>query len=467
MYQAQDPNKMYQTQTVVINKEKELKLYHYCEEQCEAAKNLKNATIFRGRQLLFAYNKNYQNLKDHQVEVIEEFNNYTSDKYGKISTDHYLPYATEFEYLYKESNNPDYFNPVLTSQARTLIVKQALQDFSSFFKSTKKYYQDSTNYTGKPKFPNYIKSNTTTIEFSNQDCTIYQLKGITYLKFPHMSKNKNAIAKPRKNGYLRLGKLNISKLIHVEIKPYYDTFKISIVYEIDKSDSQLDKARLLGFDTGLNNFLTSSNNCGLTPFIINGKDMKSYNQHYNEVLARLRSRLPKNQYTSKQIQFLSRQRDCYFTDKFYKIINYIINYCKTNNIGTIVIGHNKLQKQDYNKGKIQNQHFCFIPHARFIKMLKLACESRNIQFIETEESYTSKSSFLDMDELPTYGKENKNVTFSGKRKYRGLYVSKNGILINADVNGASNIIRKVFPNAFDAVKDFRYLTETVYKITIK
>ena len=195
--------------------------------------------------------------------------------------------------------------------------------------------------------------------------------------------------------------------------------------------------------------------------------MKSYNQHYNEVLARLRSRLPKNQYTSKQIQSLSRQRDCYFTDKFHKIINYIINYCKTNNIGTIVIGHNKLQKQDYNKGKIQNQHFCFIPHARFIKMLKLACELSGIQFIETEESYTSKSSFLDMDELSTYRKENKNITFSGKRKYRGLYVSKNGILINADVNGASNIIRKVFPNAFDAVKDFRYLTETVYKITIK
>lgn len=468
MYYQQDENKMYQAQTIVVNKLKEAKLFYYCEEQCHAAKLLRNATVFRGRQLLFAYNNDYKNLKDHQLEVINEFNTYTSDKYGKISKEHYLPYCQEFEYLYKKSNNSDYFNPILTSQTRTRVVKQALEDFSSFFKSTKKYYSDSTNYTGKPNYPKYTKSETITVDYSNQDCTIYEIDGITYLKLPHMQRNKNAKIKPKKWGYINLGKLKIGKLMNLKISPYYATYKISLVYEIEKSNHSLNNTRILGFDPGLNNFLTSSNNCGLYPFIINGKDMKSYNQHYNERLAYLRSRLPKNQYTSKQIKRLSKERDCYFNNKFHKIINYIVNYCVKHNIGTIVIGHNKLQKQNYNKGKIQNQHFCFIPHAKFLRMFKLKCAVCNINLIETEESYTSQASFLDIDKIPTYKKgNNKNYQFSGKRTYRGLYKSKNGSYINADVNGASNIIRKVFSNAFDNIKDFKYLTETVYKITVK
>lgn len=468
MYYQQDKNKMYQAQTIVVNKLKETKLFHYCEEQCHAAKLLRNATVFRGRQLLFAYNNDYKNLKDHQIEVINEFDTYTSDKYGKISKDHYLPYSQEFEYLYKQSNNSDYFNPILTSQTRTRVVKQAMEDFSSFFKNAKKYYSDATNYTGKPNYPKYTKAETITVDYSNQDCTIYEIDGITYLKLPHMQRNKNAKLKPKKYGYINLGKLKIGKLMNLKISPYYDTYKISLVYEIKKDTTSLDNTRILGLDPGLNNFLTSSNNCGLPPFIINGRDMKSYNQHYNKKIAYLRSKLPKKQYTSKQIQRLSKKRDCYFNDKFHKIINYIIQYCINNNIGTIVIGHNKLQKQKYHKGKIQNQHFCFISHAKFLMMFKLKCAVCNINIIETEESYTSQASFLDMDKIPSYKKgNNKNYQFSGKRTFRGLYKSKDEILINADVNGASNIIRKIFPTAFDNIKDFTYLIETVNKITIK
>ena len=145
-----------------------------------------------------------------------------------------------------------------------------------------------------------------------------------------------------------------------------------------------------------------------------------------------------------------------------------MNYCIKNNIGTIVIGHNKLQKQNYNNGKIQNQHFCFMPNFKFLKMFKLKCVIYNLNIIETEESYTSQASFLDMDNIPTYKKgKNNNCQFNGKRTYRGLFESKDAICINADVNGASNIIRKVFPNAFDNIKDFTYLIKTVTKITIK
>ena len=266
MYYQQDENKMYQVQTIVVNKLKEPKLFHYCEEQCHAAKLLRNATVFRGRQLLFAYNKDYKNLKDHQIEIIDEFNTYTSDKYGKISKEHYLPYYQEFEYLYKKSNNSDYFNPILTSHTRTRVVKQTMEDFSSFFKSAKKYYSDSTNYTGKPNYPKYTKSETITVDYSNQDCTIYEINGITYLKLPHMQRNKNAKIKPKKWGYISLGKLKISKLMNLKISPYYDTYKINLVYEIEKANTSLDNTRILGLDPGLNNFLTSSNNCGLHPF---------------------------------------------------------------------------------------------------------------------------------------------------------------------------------------------------------
>ena len=466
MFYKQDPNKIYQTQTLVV-KNKETRLMDYCYNQTHAAKLLRNATVFRGRQFLFAHNKNYKDLKEHQTEVIDEFNTYAADKYGKISETHYLPYVNEMKYLYEQSSNPDFFNSALSSHARKNVVYQTMEDFSSYFKSMKKYTQDKTNYTGKPNYPNYTKADTITVNYTNEDCRIYYINGITYLKLPNMPMNKGSKIRPNRRGYVKLGKLKIDKLMHVKISPYYDTYKICIVYEIDKTDSKLNTSRILGIDPGLNNFLTTSNNCGLHPFIINGRDMKSYNQHYNETLARLRSVLSKNQYTSAQIKHLSKKRNCYFTNKFHKITRYLINYCLINNIGVIVIGHNKLQKQNYDKSAIQNQHFCFIPNVSFLTMLKLCCETIGIQVIETDESYTSKASFFDFDDIPTYKKgTNKDYKFSGTRKHRGLFVSKNGTLINADVNGASNIIRKVFPDAFKNITDFTYLTETVDKIII-
>ena len=109
-----------------------------------------------------------------------------------------------------------------------------------------------------------------------------------------------------------------------------------------------------------------------------------------------------------------------------------------------------------------------MPNSKFLKMFKLKCAIYNLNIIETEESYTSQASFLDLDEIQIYKKRNnKNYQFSGKRTFRGLYKSKDAICINADVNGASNIIRKVFPNAFDKITDFTYLIETVNKLTIK
>ena len=456
----------YQTNCIIVSKTSESKLYNYCEEQCTASKLLKNATKFRCRQLLFAHEKKYQDLLNHQIEVIEEFDTYTTDVYKKIGNNNYLPSANQFQKMYERTKNPDYYNPNLAAQTSIQIVRKVINEFKGYFSSIKDYWKNPSKYTGKPKLPNYIKSDRSTATYTNQDCTIYYINNKTYLKLPNMKEDTAKKTRPRRRGYVYLGNLKINHLIQVEIQPYYDTYKLCITYLKDEPNLNLNNNRILGVDPGLNNFLTTSNNCGLSPFIIDGKEMKSYNQHYNEKLAYLKSRLSNKQHTSKQIQRLSRQRDCYFNNKFHQIIYYIISYCKNNNIGSIVYGHNKFQKQNYNKGNIQNQHFCFMPNFKFLKMLKLKCGFYGIQVIETEESYTSKASFLDMDNIPIYGQINGVLNFSGTRKYRGCYVSKDGTKINADVNGASNIIRKVFPNAFDNIKDLTYLTETVYKIKI-
>lgn len=456
----------YQTTCIIVSKTSESKLYNYCEGQCTASKLLKNATKFRCRQLLFAHENKYQNLSNHQLEVIDEFDIYTTDVYKKIGNDNYLPSANQFQKMYEQTKNPDYYNPNLAAQTSIQIVRKVISEFKGYFSAIKDYWKNPSKYTGKPKLPNYIKSDKSTATYTNQDCSIYYINNKTYLKLPNMKESINKKTRPRKRGYVYLGNLKIDYLIQVEIQPYYDTYKICITYLKEEPNLNLNNNRILGVDPGLNNFLTTSNNCGLSPFIIDGKEMKSYNQHYNERLSYLRSRLSKKQHTSKQIQRLSRQRDCYFHNKFHQIICYIISYCQNNNIGIIVYGHNKFQKQSYNKGTIQNQHFCFMPNFKFLKMLKLKCEFCGIQIIETEESYTSKASFLDMDNIPIYGQTNGVLNFSGTRKHRGCYVSKDGTKMNADVNGASNIIRKVFPNAFDNIKDFTYLTETVYKIKI-
>ena len=462
-----DLNFMFQTNTIVVQKNTMQHFFEYAKVQCSGAKLTKNATIFRYRQLFFALSKNYQNLSEHEQEVVDEFNTYTSDKYGKIEDSKYLPSPAQVQYLYEQSHNPDYYNSDMSVQTGRQIINEVYDSFKSFFAEIKDYWKHSLKYTGKPNIPHYIKSNETEVSFTNQDCRIYEFDGITYLKMPTMPKIIGKQTKYGKKGYLPLGKLKLKgNLMQVKIQPYYDTYKIFLICKVELPLVNLNKLRILGIDPGLNNFLTTSNNCGLHPFIIDGKEMKSYNQHYNETLSRLRSRLPKNVYSSEQIQRLSRRRDCYFHNKFHQIIHYIISYCQDHNIGTIVYGHNKFQKQNSDIGSVQNQHFCFMPNFKFLKMLKLQCTFWGIQVIETEESYTSKASFLDMDDIPVYGQVNGVPIFSGKRKYRGLYITNDGTKINADVNAASNIIRKVFPNAFQNVNDVTYLTETVYKIKI-
>ena len=186
---------------------------------------------------------------------------------------------------------------------------------------------------------------------------------------------------------------------------------------------------------------------------IKGKRVKSINQYYNKQKAYYTSILchgkssNQGQHTSKKLERLHLNRHKQIKDLFHKASRHIVNLALQEQVDIIVIGQNKQWKQESNIGKRNNQQFCFIPHRLLIQMIEYKAIEQEIQVIITEESYTSKASFLDLDFLPTYEKE-KTYSFSGKRIKRGLYKSAKGILMNADVNGAYNMIRKVVPNAF-------------------
>ena len=198
----------------------------------------------------------------------------------------------QIQYLYEQSKNPDFYSETLSTQTGRQIINEVYNEFKSFFGGIKGFSKNLTNYTGMPNIPRYAKADAIEVGFTNQDCVLYNINGITYLKMPKMKTDPYKQTKQGKKGYIRLGKLQIDgRLMHVKIVPYYDTYKIALTYKKEPLSFHFDNMRILGIDPGLNNFLTTSNNCGLSPFIIDGRDMKSYNQHYNETLACLRSKL--------------------------------------------------------------------------------------------------------------------------------------------------------------------------------
>ena len=462
---------MYKTICIVL-KDKDVELREYCSVQCKNAKLLKNAVTFRLRQLFFAWQKDYICLSEHEKEVLDEF--YTTyDKYTPIGKKHMLPSYNQFERMLRNTENPDFFNELPAHSSQQLI-KNGLQDFRSYFGALKKYRKDPSKFTGKPQLPRYAKSDEVTFSSSNQECKIVDGQ----LKLPKLNVEVNLGSLSVMENYEKM------RLYRVQIKPYYDTYKICITFEvadeiegINKNESSKipDKSRVLGIDLGVNNVITTSNNCGLHPFVIKGNEIKSLNQWYNKKLAEYTSQLRvstknKPKYSSKKIQQLNKYRKNYVTDKYNKISSYVVKYCVSNDIGTIAIGKNDQWKSEVKMQKKDKQTFTHISHTELINKIKMMATNFGIEVIEMEESFTSVADFLSMDFLPVYGKEYDNqdvYNFSGKRVCRGLYRSTDGIIMNADVNGASNIIRKALGNeAFKDINDFSYLYETVNVVRI-
>ena len=246
----------------------------------------------------------------------------------------------------------------------------------------------------------------------------------------------------------------------VRVVPKIGYYVIEVIYNKQEViNEKLDKNKIAGIDLGLDNLAAiTSNQNGLKPLLINGRPLKSMNQFYNKKKAKLQSFVGDK--SSNKLIELNNKRNRKIDNYLHNASRYIVNYFIENGFGTVVIGKNKQWKTEINIGKVNNQSFVNIPHARFIEMIQYKCKLVGIEVLITEESYTSKCSFIDFESL------NKHDNYLGKRKYRGLFISKDKIKINADCNGSGNIIRKEFPNAFaDGIEGVvvRPLRVTPYK----
>ena len=234
------------------------------------------------------------------------------------------------------------------------------------------------------------------------------------------------------------------KIKEVRIIPILNgkKFKIQYVYEIEPQQLNLNQAETLAIDIGLENLATCISTVG-TSFIMNGRAIKSINRLWNKRRAELQSRLPQGQRISNLIRRLTLKRNNRLNDCIKKTARYIVNHCIKNNIGTIVCGYNLDFKRGISLSKKTNQNFTQISFGNLREQLENLCARYGMQYLEQEESYTSKASFLDLDFLPVYNADNpKKYEFSGRRIKRGLYQASDGRTVNADLNGAANILRK-------------------------
>ncbi len=240
-------------------------------------------------------------------------------------------------------------------------------------------------------------------------------------------------------------RLNGKNIKEVRIIPMYKGrfFKIQYCYEQDIEDLHLNQSNILAIDIGLDNLASCVTTIG-TSFIMDGRKLKSINHQWNKRRAYLQSiAMKQGNYTTKQLQNITIKRNNRVNDYIKKVARYIVNYCISHDIGTIICGYNPGLKDEINLGKRTNQNFVQISFGNLRRTLASLCQRYGMQYIEQEESYTSKASFLDLDEIPIYKPEQSyRGTFSGKRIKRGLYRYSNGKVANADINGAANILRK-------------------------
>ena len=328
---------------------------------------------------------------------------------------------------------PDY-KEMPTAQSAQQILRLLDKNWSSFFKAIKDWGMHKDKYLGKPKLPKYKSKNGREILIlTNQNVKLKD--GV--LKFPKTFKGFNIM--PR-----FIKRTDFVSFQQVRFLPRNKHIIIELVYNIEVPETEKSNGRYLSIDIGVDNLVVMTNNFKEQPVIVNGKGLKSMNQYYNKSLAHYRSitkMLNKQDYSNRQNK-LTIKRNAKITDYLHKTSRFIVNYAKQHSVSVIVIGHNKEWKQNSILSKKVNQHFVQIPFNTLIQQIQYKAEEFGIKVILVEESYTSGTSFLD-NELPA--KENYNKS---RRKHRGLFKSNNGTLINADVNGAFQILKKVFPNAY-------------------
>lgn len=351
-------------------------------------------------------------------------------------------YFQEGEYLNYEKNyallkqSPNY--KALNSNMAQQILKEVDGSFKSFFGLIK--LAKKGRYSFKDiKLPHYLpKDGFTTLIIGFVRLTDNQLTIPYSRQFGKEHKKVTVTIPPI---------LSDKKIKEIRIIPKAKArfFEIQYTYEVNEEQRNLNKNNALAIDLGVNNLATCVTSTGES-FIVDGRRLKSINQWYNKQNARLQSIKDQQKYgkrpTNRQ-KANARKRNNLVNDYMAKTARIIINYCLENDIGTLVCGYNETFQRGSHIGKQNNQTFVHIPFGKLRDKLEYLSQLYGITFVKQEESYTSKASFFDKDILPAYNDDNPmDYTFSGKRVKRGLYKTKNGMVFNADVNGALNILRK-------------------------
>jgi IS605 OrfB family transposase len=315
---------------------------------------------------------------------------------------------------------------LLKSQCSQQILRVLDKNIKAYCKSIKDWKKHPEKYNGMPKMPCYRKrGGMFNLYYTNQSCSIkdgrIRLAKDLFVSIPQWEKYGESL-----------------KSIHqVRLIPNFRNIKVEIVYDKETEQADVDKAKYAAIDLGLDNLATMVTSEGCT--IYSGKYLKSYNNHFNKTLSHLQSikSLQGIKRTTRRITRIYDKRDRYFEDAFQKVSRQIVDTLVRNRIGTLVVGYNAGWKQKSDMGKKNNQKFVQMPFARLADYLRYKCEMIGIKFIMHEESYTSKCDALALEPIE------KHETYLGRRVKRGLFRSSTGKMINADQNGAFNILRKV------------------------
>ena len=392
-----------------------------CDEFCWAAKNLRNYANFIIRQEYIKHKK-------------------------------YLNYYTIEKMIRAE--RPDCYLKVPAKLTQS-IFRELDRNWKSFFKAKSVYYKNPKKFLGPPKMPGYKdkKYGRSGINFTTQSISVPNLRE-NLLKFASLDfliklrllelVDSDGVVTYVQNPNLR----------DVSIIPKNDGYQVIVKYLDVDEIPKIESGHSAGIDLGVNNLAAITTNSKDNPaFLLNGKPLKSINAFYNKKLSKLRSELDLNK-TKKGKKRIQRKIQKLCRKRFFKIKHYlheaskmVVNQLASAGVTHLVVGKNIGWKQETNIGNVSNQNFVNIPHARFIDMLKYKWEKMGRTFETIEESYTSKCSFLDKEEICYHD------TYLGKRGPRGLFTTKEQYKINSDVNGAGNILRKVISNAFDLWSD--------------
>jgi putative transposase len=359
-----------------------------------ASKNLYNAALYLARQ---AY------VQEHQVI-----------SYGDL--DKRLQSTIEYR--------------ALPAKVAQWVLKQVCFAWTGYFAACQEWAANPSKFLGHPKLPKYLPKR-------GRNLLTYTTQAIS-----HHPKNAGWVI-PSGLSIRVATKRAFETINQVRIVPHATHYTVEVIYECPVMRAEVDPSWVVGIDLGVNNLaVLTSNQPGFVPLLVNGRPLKALNQFYNKQRAHYQSLLPMGQYTSRRLDILTDKRKRQIDSYLHVASRRIVNHLAGRNVGRLVIGKNDGWKQDVSLGKRTNQTFVFLPHARFIQMLTYKAQLVGIEVLLTEESYTSKCSFLDNEPLI------QQESYAGKRMNRGLFVTATGKRLNADVNGSYNMIAKVVPNAF-------------------